>query len=134
MTISSTDAFERSVVRRNAVRSALRVTQSGVALFAAVLIGTAPLSAQQRQTGLLRGADILQEQCSRCHAVGLAEPSPLSKAPPFRDLHKRYDVSALAEALAEGIVTGHEDMPAFSFPPADIDAIITYLKSLEPGR
>lgn len=35
-----------------------------------------------------------------------------------------------AEALAEGIVTGHPDMPAFTFSPTQIGAIIAYIKSL----
>ena len=34
-------------------------------------------------------------------------------APPFRDLPKRYPVENLAEALAEGIVTGHPARPRF---------------------
>ena len=35
------------------------------------------------------------------------------------------------EALAEGILTGHPAMPAFSFPPSDVQAIIRYLDSVQ---
>ena len=35
------------------------------------------------------------------------------KAPPFRALHERYPVENLSEALAEGIRTGHPEMPQF---------------------
>jgi mono/diheme cytochrome c family protein len=55
-------------------------------------------------------------------------------APPFRDLSKRYPVEFLAEALAEGIVTGHPAMPRFTFEPREIDALLTYMGSLGPGK
>jgi mono/diheme cytochrome c family protein len=41
------------------------------------------------------------------------------------------DPNALEEALAEGIVTGHNDMPEFAFEPGDVTAIITYLDTLK---
>ena len=52
-------------------------------------------------------------------------------APPFRDLHLRYPVENLSEALAEGIVTGHPTMPEFRLDPGQIDDFINFLKSLE---
>jgi cytochrome c len=79
-----------------------------------------------------RGQSILVAKCANCHAIGNAGQSPLAKAPPFRDLHRKYDVTHLAEALAEGISTGHAEMPTFVFKPPEINAIIAYLKSLEP--
>jgi hypothetical protein len=51
-------------------------------------------------------------------------------APPFRVLPQRYPVQNLAEALAEGIVTGHPMMPEFTFAPDEIDALLTYIDSL----
>jgi len=49
----------------------------------------------------------------------------------LRDLSKRYPVDNLAEAFAEGIVTGHPAMPRFTFAPLEVDALLTYIKSLE---
>ena len=57
--------------------------------------------------------------------------SPLRIAPPFRTLHERYPIDDLAEALAEGIVTGHPTMPEFRLDPAQINDVIAYLKSLQ---
>lgn len=57
--------------------------------------------------------------------------SPLPAAPPFRTLHQRYPVESLEESLAEGIVTGHPDMPEFRFDPSQVGDVIAYLKSLE---
>jgi K+-transporting ATPase ATPase B chain len=36
-----------------------------------------------------------------------------------------------AEALAEGIRTGHPQMPEFVFAPDEVDSIIAYLKSIQ---
>jgi mono/diheme cytochrome c family protein len=94
-------------------------------------VATAALAQTSQSASIARGLAIVQENCSRCHAVGSSDASPLAKAPPFRELHKKYNVEGLAEALAEGIVTGHGEMPAFAFDPPDVDAIIQYLKSLE---
>jgi len=33
--------------------------------------------------------------------------------------------------FAEGIVTGHPAMPRFTFAPLEVDALLTYIKSLE---
>lgn len=46
-------------------------------------------------------------------------------------VHQRYPVEHLAEALAEGLVTGHPGKPAFRFDAREVDDIIEYLKSLE---
>jgi len=73
----------------------------------------------------------VQAYCARCHAVGRIGDSPLPAAPPFHVLHERYPVESLEESLAEGIVTGHPDMPEFSFDSGQVGDVIAYLKSLE---
>ena len=78
-----------------------------------------------------RGRTFAQANCAQCHAVGPIGESPLRIAPPFRTLHERYPVETLAEALAEGIVTGHPSMPEFRLDVAQINDLIAYLKSLE---
>jgi cytochrome c len=80
-----------------------------------------------------RGADIAAKQCSRCHAIGRTGASPMSLAPPFRDLSKRYPIGNLAEAFAEGIVTGHPAMPRFTFEPREINALLAFIDSLSPA-
>jgi mono/diheme cytochrome c family protein len=78
-----------------------------------------------------RGLVFARANCARCHAIDKAGPSPLALAPPFRTLHLRYPVESLAEALAEGIVTGHAAMPEFRLEPEQISDFIAFLKSLE---
>ena len=65
-----------------------------------------------------------------CHAIDKVSPSPLKIAPPFRDLHKKYPVESLEEALAEGIVTGHPTMPEFRFDPGQVRDFIAFLNTL----
>jgi mono/diheme cytochrome c family protein len=78
-----------------------------------------------------RGKTFVVNNCSRCHAVDKVSPSPLKIAPPFRDLHKKYPVDTLQEALAEGISTGHPTMPEFRLEPDQVNDVISYLKTLE---
>jgi cytochrome c len=56
---------------------------------------------------------------------------PTQGGPPFRELHNRYPVETLEEALGEGIVTGHPNMPEFRLDPGQIGDLISYLKWLE---
>lgn len=86
--------------------------------------------AQTRPTLIVKGRQLLDRNCSRCHAIGPEGASTHAKAPPFRDVMKKYPAESLAEALAEGIVSGHPDMPEFTFAPDEIDAIIAYLDGL----
>jgi cytochrome c len=76
------------------------------------------------------GHDLMAKNCARCHNIETTGDSPLAKAPPFREVMQRYDASNLEEALAEGIVTGHNEMPEFTFEADQIAAIVTYLSSL----
>lgn len=78
-----------------------------------------------------RGKTFAINNCARCHAVERVGESPLKIAPPFRTLHKRYPIETLAEALAEGIQTGHPTMPEFQLPPDQINDLLSYLKTLE---
>jgi mono/diheme cytochrome c family protein len=74
-----------------------------------------------------RGLRIRNRACSRCHGIGRASPSGRPKAPPFREIATCDPLENLAEAFAEGIVSGHPDLPAVSLGPAGIGAIIAVL-------
>ena len=78
-----------------------------------------------------RGKTFALTNCARCHSIDRTTPSPLKIAPPFRTLHKRYPIESLAEALAEGIVTGHPTMPEFRLEPDQIHDLLSFLKTLE---
>lgn len=78
-----------------------------------------------------RGKTYASKNCSQCHSVDRVTKSPREAAPPFRTLHLRYPVDTLAEALAEGIVTGHPSMPEFRLEPDQINDFLSYMKTLE---
>jgi mono/diheme cytochrome c family protein len=80
------------------------------------------------------GRRIVQQNCAVCHAVGVRGESRNREAPPFRELHQRYPVEMLAEALAEGILSGHPAMPQFTFPPHEVEDIIAYLQSIQTRK
>jgi len=88
-------------------------------------------SAQAQEPSLQRGLAFVRNNCAGCHAIDKVSLSPLAIAPPFRELHKRYPVESLQEALAEGIQTGHQNMPEFRLEPDQIGDVIAYLKTLE---
>jgi cytochrome c len=78
-----------------------------------------------------RGKAYASRHCARCHAIDRVSKSPFKAAPPFRTLHNRYPIEALAESLAEGISTGHPAMPEVELDPDQIHDLLTFLKSLE---
>jgi mono/diheme cytochrome c family protein len=89
-------------------------------------------SAAMAQSGRVqRGLSFAQTNCSPCHAIGRVGESPVPEAPPFRTLHTRYPIEDLAEALAEGITTGHPSMPQFQLDPAQINDLLAYLNSIQ---
>jgi cytochrome c len=103
----------------------------GTAALTGALAALAMASAATAQVAEKRGEALVTRNCTGCHAVGVIGDSPLPRAPAFRDLHKRYPVENLAEALAEGILTGHPQMPEFRFSPPEVSDIIAYLKSIQ---
>jgi mono/diheme cytochrome c family protein len=108
--------------RSEMLRFALRQT---LATLLAITPALAASPAEQR------GKAYVRSHCARCHAIDRVSNSPLRIAPPFRTLHLRYPVETLGEALAEGIYTGHAEMPAFELTPDQIHDVLSYLKTLE---
>jgi mono/diheme cytochrome c family protein len=95
------------------------------------VIGTLMLLAQPAQAAdISMGRQIAENECSSCHAFGATGASPNPKSPPFRDVVKHYPRENFVESLAEGIVTGHNEMPEFIFEPQEITETVTYLNSL----
>ncbi len=104
-----------------------RISLAAALAVAAALQAIGPACAQDDDPGKV----LAQTYCGRCHAIGETGDSPFKDAPPFREVVKRYPVANLAEALAEGIVVGHDAMPEFSFSPEQIEDLLTYLDSLK---
>lgn len=99
--------------------------------FAANSSNVWPQTATQDGNTYRKGKELLENNCSRCHAISTDDISNHSEAPAFRNISERYPVDYLEEALAEGIFTGHSDMPVFEFEGDEVDEIISYLNSLQ---
>ena len=111
-----------------------RASASVQLLMAALSVASAPSlagAAEMQSPAAQRGLTFVRVHCVQCHAIDKVSTSPLKIAPPFRTLHLRYPIENLAEALAEGIVTGHPTMPEFRLDPGQVGDVIAYLKSLE---
>ena len=92
-----------------------------------------PASAEQKldQMTVEAGGQLVSEPCSKCHATVAGQSSPHDQAPSLRTLSQNYPVDRLAEALAEGMMVGHPDMPVFQFDVDQIDQIIAFLKTIQ---
>ena len=84
------------------------------------------LTSQQR-----RGEALLARLCAVCHAIGRTGVGPHPEAPLFRALGRRYKIEALEEALAEGLISGHPDMPEFQFSAQEVGEVIAYLNAIQ---
>jgi cytochrome c len=109
----------------------LRLNRQTIVALQLILVSTSLLAASDQAADERKGRTLVQTNCATCHATGRQGDSPVAKAPPFRDLHKRYPIENLQEALGEGITAGHATMPEFKFEPKQVDEIIDYLKTLE---
>ncbi|MCL2714858.1 MAG: cytochrome c [Alphaproteobacteria bacterium] len=98
---------------------------------ATALVMPACLTPALANDAVQRGQALAEANCGRCHAIDRTSDSPIREAPPFRNLHQRYAVETLGEALAEGIYTGHAEMPAFELTPDQIHDFLVFLKTLE---
>jgi mono/diheme cytochrome c family protein len=107
----------------------LLVTRFHLLAAGAIFLLATPLLADD-DAMIARGKALVEEKCARCHAIGRDDKSPHEKAPPFREVVEIYPSEDLAESLAEGIVSGHPDMPVFKLDPPDIEAFLGYLNSL----
>ena len=93
---------------------------------AAVAQSAPELTADER-----RGETLLARLCAGCHAIGRTGTSTHAQAPPFRHLGRRYKIEALEEALAEGLISGHPDMPEFQFSAEQVGDIVDYLNAIQ---
>ncbi len=87
-----------------------------------------PVSLEQR---IANGHKLAQDKCASCHSINKQGDSPNRAAPPFRSFANKWPLESLEEALAEGIVTGHEEMPEFVLTPPQIDAFLEFLRTLQ---
>jgi cytochrome c len=101
-------------------------------VIALTMLGPLPFAVAQSAPDLeKRGERLVSRYCGPCHGVGRSDASAHAQAPLFRSLGRRYPIRSLEEALGEGILSGHPDMPEFRFEPEEVGAVIAYLESIQ---
>jgi mono/diheme cytochrome c family protein len=110
-------AVTRSLIGRLGLVAAMLIQSGGAAL--------------AQTTSLERGRALVQQDCAQCHAIGATGDSPYQSAPRFRELQQRIPLDGLSQALTEGTIFGHPQMPPFKFSPDQVQDIIEYLKSIQ---
>ncbi len=98
------------------------------ALAIALISQPGPVSAQSDLRE--QGRALAQQECARCHAIGESGESTHREAPPFRKIGEKYPVENLEEALAEGIMVGHPDMPEFELSSDQITALLAHIEAV----
>jgi mono/diheme cytochrome c family protein len=78
-----------------------------------------------------KGQIVAEQYCGACHATGKTGSSSNPNAPVFRTIFARQPAGAIAEDLREGLKIGHKTMPRVQLPPDDVDALVTYLASIQ---
>jgi cytochrome c len=101
-----------------------------VALGAFLASASSPVLAQS--PAAQRGLTLVRVHCAQCHAIDKISDSPLTIAPPFRTLHRKFPIESLRRRLAEGIVADHPTMPQFRLDADQIADVMAYLQTFEP--
>jgi mono/diheme cytochrome c family protein len=102
------------------------------------LAGLAALSlslpARADDVSLSAGRQLATVRCGRCHAVNRTGDSPNPRSPRFRDLGPRFPFDGLREALMQGMIVGHPEMPIQHLTPMESGDLVAYLQSLQRRR
>jgi mono/diheme cytochrome c family protein len=88
------------------------------------------LPAGAESADIQAGREIAEQYCARCHAIGPDDESLHRDAPPLRTFGDQWPLESIEEALAEGIVVGHPDMPELAFDPDEIANLLGYIATL----
>lgn len=107
-------------------------SRNGIGALVAAMLFAGAASAPAQADALAEGRQLAEDMCGACHAIGPEDETENPEAPTFREIAGRYSVWNLQEALAEGIVVGHEDMPEFTLSPEQINALLSYMDTLTP--
>ena len=100
-------------------------------IVAFAILAVCATSAHAQRAPEDRGEDLMRQHCAMCHAIGHSGTSPDSKAPPLRALTQHGLLDSLESSLEKGPLSGHPQMPAFSFQQQDVSAILRYLRSIQ---
>ena len=79
---------------------------------------------------VMRGRELAELLCARCHAIGPTGDSTNPQSPPFRTLEAKLTLEGVEDQIAEGLSLGHEPMPPWQFSSQQIVDLVSYIASL----
>jgi mono/diheme cytochrome c family protein len=83
-----------------------------------------------RTNQLIRqGKQMVEKNCSGCHAVGATDVSRNRNAPEFRNLSRRHPLLILRPPIERAMAAPHDDMLAFELSHDETEAIIAYISN-----
>jgi mono/diheme cytochrome c family protein len=89
------------------------------------------LSARAQEVSITAGRELATARCARCHAVGRTGDSPNPRSPRFRDLGAKFPFDGLREALMQGMIVGHPEMPIQHMTQTESGDLIAYMRALQ---
>jgi mono/diheme cytochrome c family protein len=92
----------------------------------AMVSGVSLAGDAQTPAAVGRGQFIVEERCAGCHKLGATVQG--TAAPSFIALAARSNLTA--ERLKDLITTPKHPMPAAPLEPAELDAVVAYIRSL----
>jgi cytochrome c len=82
-----------------------------------------PALAQDDAALVAEGKRLSAINCARCHNLEASGESPLTDAPPFREIYKDYDRDELIDGFMEGLAVRHPLMPDWDVTEPQAEAL-----------
>lgn len=98
----------------------------------AVSVAAAPGLVQAEEPSAEHGRKLAEINCTKCHALDQAGESPLTDAPPFRDVALNYTVEELTDGFLEGLAVRHPLMPEWEMTEKQAEDLTAFIMSLRP--
>ena len=99
-------------------------------LILALTVGKGPARADEEAATILRGKELAQLLCKRCHAIEGPGPGTEEKSPPFSTLVPNLTLEGVADQLLEGLPLGHDPMPKWEFSEQQAIDLLLYIESV----
>ncbi len=96
----------------------------------AMTAGHLPAHGDEDTASIMRGQELAQLLCKRCHAIAGPGPGKEKKSPPFSTLIQKLTLEGVADQLLEGLLLGHEPMPRWEFSERQVEDLLFYIDSV----
>lgn len=116
------------------------LAKAGWGFFSILLSATYSLAAETKlqhikpvtNPAVLHGAALVENNCAKCHAIGLEGNSPHLQAPPFWMIEERRPVETIAKMLLSKTKPLHTDMPTFEITEQQANDIAAWIAWVQP--